>query len=973
MDFDAVIQIISELLSKEKPDTFSCTWILKRSPRCYRFIWMHLRFLAVNRCTVPLQWAQLLKLLFLHRTGCRHGGGILMIGKTLGHYQITSQLGKGGMGEVFQAKDQVLGRDVAIKVLPEEFARDIDRVARFQREAKVLASLNHPNIAAIYGLEQSEGKNFLVLELVEGQTLADRIKAGPIPVEESLKLALQIAEALEAAHDKGIIHRDLKPSNIKVTPDGKVKVLDFGLAKAFVGEHEELNLSNSPTLSNATTQQGVILGTAAYMSPEQARGKSVDKKADIWAFGCVLYEMLTGQAAFQGEDVTEILAAVVKSGVNLDLLPTNVHPRVREAITRCLQKDLRRRYSNIAEGRYEIEQALADPGGVLVQPPVTPIEARKKLQTILPWVAGAVVLTAIVAGLAVWNLKPTPPPEPRQVTRFYYELPNDQQLTDTNECNIAISPDGKQLVYAATGGLYRRSMDELDAKVIPGSGENAQRPFFSPDGRWVGYWSAAEGQLKKIAINGGAPITIASSPSMGFFSWGADDTIVFGALDRLMEVPAIGGSPQLIVKAENGGFISPQILPDRKSVLFTRGAPRPIKVVVQLLKSGERKELFEGDSARYIPTGHIIYGQGHNLFAVPFDPGSLKVKGEPVSVVEDVFRVLAPQYAISDSGALAYVAGTTNAAALARTLVWVDRNGKEEPIASMPSICRNPRISPDGTRVALDIEAAGITGNRDIWIWDLVRKNLIRLTSDSGRNASPLWTPDSKRIAFYSTRAGSGSIYWRAANGTGKDEPVGAPDQTFPASWADNGRNLIVIQRGITGGALGFDIGVLSIEGDRKWKPLLKEKHYESQPRISPDGRWIAYMSNESGQNEVYVRPFPEIDKGKCQVSTSGGDSPLWSPGGRELFYRNGDAVLAVPFKTESVFSAGTPITLFRGTYASFRAVLTQGDFNSWDISPDGKRFLMMKESGTSAAGGPRRINIVLNWFEELKQRVPVK
>jgi serine/threonine protein kinase len=371
------------------------------------------------------------------------------IGQSISHYSIVEKIGKGGMGEVFRAKDQKLGREVAIKVLPEEFARDMDRIARFQREAKLLASLNHTNIAAIYGLEESVGTSFLVLELVEGETLADRLKRGPIAVEESLKLALQIAEALEAAHEKGVIHRDLKPSNIKVTPDGKVKVLDFGLAKAYAGD-QEVNLSNSPTLSDAVTHLGVILGTAAYMSPEQARGKSVDKRADIWAFGAVLYEMLTGQAAFQGEDVTEILAAVVKGGANLDLLPKNIHPRVREVIVRCLQKDIRKRYQGIADARYEIEQALADPGGVLVKP-VAVAKSRKHVRVGLSWIAAIFILGLIIAGLVVWKLKPS---EPRQVMQFEYELPEGQQLTD-----LAVSPDGKELFYRNGGAAMAVSID----------------------------------------------------------------------------------------------------------------------------------------------------------------------------------------------------------------------------------------------------------------------------------------------------------------------------------------------------------------------------------------------------------------------------------------------------------------------------------------------------------------------------------
>ncbi len=374
-----------------------------------------------------------------------------MIGKTLGHYRVTSQLGKGGMGEVYQAKDLKLSRDVAIKVLPEEFAKDAGRVARFQREAKLLASLNHPNIAAIHGLEEFGGTQFLVMELVEGETLADQINRGSIQVEDALKLALQIAEALEAAHDKGVIHRDLKPANIKVTLDGKAKVLDFGLAKAFAGEQVAPNLSNSPTLSDMATMQGVILGTAAYMSPEQARAKPVDKRADIWAFGCVLYEMLTGQAAFQGEDVTEILASVVKGGPNLELLPANLHPRVRETITRCLQKDLNRRYQDIRDAQYEIGRTLADPGGVLTQP-VAIAEPRKKMRTILPWAAAALVLGLIVAGAAVWIWRA---PDPRQVMRFYHELPPNQQFTTLTIPTIAVSHDGKQIAYSTPEGAER--------------------------------------------------------------------------------------------------------------------------------------------------------------------------------------------------------------------------------------------------------------------------------------------------------------------------------------------------------------------------------------------------------------------------------------------------------------------------------------------------------------------------------------
>jgi len=417
-----------------------------------------------------------------------------MIGKTLGHYQITSQLGKGGMGEVFQAKDQVLGRDVAIKVLPEEFARDADRVARFQREAKLLASLNHPNIAAIHGLEESGGTNFLVLELVEGETLADQIKKGPIPVEESLKLALQIAEALEAAHEKGVIHRDLKPVNIKVTPEGKVKVLDFGLAKAFAGEQAELNLSNSPTLSHAATQQGVILGTAAYMSPEQAKGKTVDKRADIWAFGVVLFEMLTGRQLLTGDTVSETLAALLLREPDFSTLPPNLHPRIRLLLERCLEKESKNRYHDIADVRVDIQKVLTDPSGLMAQPFIAQAP-RTKLRTILPWLAAG--LGIIVVGAAIWNLRK---PEPRQVMRFYHDLPEGQQFSNLDRNALAVSPDGKQIVYGTSKGLYIRSVNELAAKLISGTEGNAENPFFSPDGKWIGYFSVTDGKLDRCNL-----------------------------------------------------------------------------------------------------------------------------------------------------------------------------------------------------------------------------------------------------------------------------------------------------------------------------------------------------------------------------------------------------------------------------------------------------------------------------------------
>ena len=518
-----------------------------------------------------------------------------LIGAQLGSYQVISDLGKGGMGEVYRAKDQKLGRKVALKILPEEFAKDADRVSRFQREARLLASLNHPNIAAIHGLEVSSGTNFLVLELVEGETLREQLNQGPIPIEESLKLALQIAEALESAHERGIIHRDLKPANIKVTPDGKVKVLDFGLAKAFTGERE-VNLSNSPTLSNAATRQGVILGTVAYMSPEQARGKSVDKRVDIWAFGCVLYEMLTGRAVFQGEDVSEIFASVIKGDLHLDLLPANINPRIHEILSRCLQKDLKKRYHDIGDVQFDLEQVLADPVGVLAQPIATR-DHGTKLQILLPWLAAAVAVGAIIAGAAVWQLKPAPPSEPRRIIRFEHNLPDDQQLNISamNGHTIATSPNGSQFVYSTSKGLYVRSVNAMGARLVPGTDGNPQSPFFSHDGQWLGYWSQTDNKLKKIAVGGGTPVVLCDVSYLFGAIWYADNTIVYSDVGKgIMRISANGGTPQILLR---GSTLSPQLLPDGKSVLFTAAFGPPF-VAVQQLASGKRKELFPGYLSR---------------------------------------------------------------------------------------------------------------------------------------------------------------------------------------------------------------------------------------------------------------------------------------------------------------------------------------------------------------------------------------
>jgi serine/threonine protein kinase len=887
-----------------------------------------------------------------------------MIGKSLIHYEIIAEIGKGGMGEVYQAKDTKLGRDVAIKVLPEEFALDKDRVSRFQREAKLLASLNHPNIAAIHGLEESEGIHFLVMELIEGETLKDRIKSGPIPVEEALKLALQMAEALEAAHEKGVIHRDLKPANIKVTPEGKVKILDFGLAKAYAGDQGNINLADSPTISAAATQQGVILGTAAYMSPEQAKGKSVDKRADIWAFGIVLFEMLTGKQLFTGETASETLASVMKSEPEWDNLPPNLHSRIRFLLERCLEKDPKNRYSGISDARVDIQQALTDPSGLFVQPSAI-TRPRKRMQLGLPLVTTIAVVCIIIAALAVWLLKPS---EPRQVIRLDHDLPLGQQLNRPNNVPaLAVSPDGKQFVYSTPEGLYLRSVNELNAKLIAGTEEYPLMPFFSSDGKWIGYWTAT-GQMKKISVNGGAPVVLCETGAFAAASWYEDNRIVYGEFSgNIMSISGDGGAPESIASG-TGIFVLPQLLPGGKTVIYTDISTQPDRIMVHSLESGESKELFPGTHAMYLPTGHLVYSlANNNVFAVPFDLDKLEVTSGPVPLEEGVL-----EFTVSNSGTLVYVPGTSGSgSASPRTLVWVDRNGNEEQIEAEPNEYGYPRISPDGTKVALQVTKSG---NTDIWIYDLTYKILERLTFHDSGDAIPVWTSDGKRVVFRSGRREPG-IYSKAADGTGEAEQITLESSTggvlLPYSLSADGKTLVVQY---VSGPTRADIGMLSLEDDHAHKMLLQEDYIESHPNVSPDGKWIAYCSTETGQPEIFVRPFPEVNKGKWQISTDTGNSPLWSPDGRELFYLIGDApteaAMRVAVETEPTFKKGTPEELFRGTYVGYYP----GDF-PWAIHPDGNRFLMLKTTAPTSAetvDQQPKIIIVTNWFEELKERVPV-
>ncbi len=680
-------------------------------------------------------------------------------------------------------------------------------LARFQREAEVLASLNHPHIAAIYGLEDTDGAAALVMELVEGPTLADRIAQGAIPVDEALPIAKRIAEALEEAHEHGIIHRDLKPANVKVREDGTVKVLDFGLAKALepagAGSPE---VSHSPTMSARATQAGVILGTAAYMSPEQARGKPVDKRADVWAFGVVLYEMLTGKRAFEGEDVSMTLSKVLQLELDFDAMPSGVPPRVSQTLRVCLKKGWRERARDIHDVRLALAGAFETAGpAASVSVPAT----RPAWRRALP-IAAAAVLVGLVVGITVWSVMR---PAAETMTRFAVTLPPRDSFTNTGRHLVALSPDGTRLVYVANLQLYLREMDQLAATPIRGTDMTPTTPFFSPDGQSVGFY--APGNLRKVSVTGGAPVTLCEASNPRGASWGADDTIVFGqGPEGILRVSANGGTPEVLIpmdseKAEWGH--GPQILPDGKTLLFTlRTFPSwdESQIVTQSLETGERRILIEGGrDARYVPTGHLVYALGETLLAVPFDLARLAVTSGPVPVVEGVRRVVsatgAAHASFSDSGSLAYVAG--GSVGTTRGFVWVDREGREEAVAAQPQLYQKFTLSPDGTQLAVRV----IADNIDVWIYDLVRDTQTRLTFGPASENSPVWTPDGQRVAFGGP-GGSGGLAWKAADGTGEVEPlVENPSDQRPQAFSPDGTVLVFEDRS----AGSLDLGMLSLGG----------------------------------------------------------------------------------------------------------------------------------------------------------------
>ncbi len=866
------------------------------------------------------------------------------------------------MGEVYRARDTRLERTVAIKVLPDHLSDKPELRERFEREARTIASLNHPHICTLFDIGHQDGTNYLVMEYLEGETLAQRLTKGPLPIAQVSQYAIEIADALDKAHRKGVTHRDLKPGNIMLTKAG-TKLLDFGLAKL---KREtvapNISLSKLPTANDAITAQGTILGTFQYMAPEQLEDKEVDARTDIFAFGVLVYEMATGKKAFEGKSQASVISAIMSSEPPpVSSLQPMTPPQLDRVVKKCLAKEPEKRWQAASDVCDELKW-IAETGS---QVTLTTTAGAKGIRALgrrgLFVGVGALLLVAVITGIAIWNLKPAPAPAPRPVTRTVINLPPGDQLAGLGSPAIALSPDGSQLAYVAIRGgrqqIYLRALDSLEARPIAGT-EGANTPFFSPDGQWLGFF--AVGKLKKISVSGGAALTLGDAALPVGASWGSHGMIAFAPTlsGVLQQVPDAGGTLQPLTRLEKGeaGHGWPEFMPGGKAVLFA-AAPSAANfaVAVQSVGMGERRNLIQGGTnPRYAPSGHLVYAQGGSLMAVQFDPQRLTATGAAVPVLEGVLstRFGAAQYSFSAKGSLVYVPGGIQSAQL--RLVWVNRSGAEQPLAVPTHAYVNPRLSPDGRRLAVEIEG-------QIWLYDLSRETLTRFTFEGDTNIRPVWIPDGKRIAFTSDKEGPLNIFWQLADGSGGRERLTSSEYTqFPISSSADGQLLAFVEVNPT---TQRDISLLRL-GDRKVQPFLRTRFNETLPRFSPDGRWLAYASDESGRYEVYVQPYPGPG-GKWQISTEGGTEPVWSRNGRELFYRSGDKMMAADVTTQSSFSAGTPKVLFERHYQG-TAVPTP----NYDVSPDGQRFLMLKPS-EAAEAAPTQINVVLNWFEELKRKVP--
>ena len=921
-------------------------------------------------------------------------------GRRVGNFEVGPLIGAGGMGEVYRGRDSRLNRDVALKVLLPAVATDAERLARFNREAQVLASLNHPNIAHIYGVEQSPDGPLLVLEFVDGPTLADRIAHGRLPVDDAIAIARQIADALEAAHERGIIHRDLKPANVKVADDGAVKVLDFGLAKALdqgsgIGDQGSGGVANSPTITTpAMTGVGMILGTAAYMSPEQAKGRVVDKRSDIWAFGAVLYEMLTAKRAFDGEDVTDTIAAVVRADPDWSALPADTPPQIRLLLKRCLERDRRARVSDIGVARFLMNEPAPTPE--TTQPASANRPSRRRIATALA--AGLMVGAVLVAAAWVLSLRRSSPPS-RPVAFMLTPPASEALLAQGNEHDVAISPDGSLIVYRSftvetQARLVARPVGDIAFRSLPGT-DNARYPFISPDGRWVGFFSGPE--LCKVPIAGGPRVVIARiTGAPRGASWGDDDFIVLATTESagLQRVSANGGEIKRltqgdVAKGEFQGF--PHVLPGSKAVLFTSFVGQFLSATVEAVDvaTGARKTVIPSGTDASYASGYLVYATTDastdaqsrfraSLRAVRFDSSRVETVGDSVSAFDGVSvgTTAAANFALSRRGDLVFVPGFVGLfnpdLDIQRALVWVDRKGQETRIAAPPRTYATARVSPDGTRIALDVRDQ----TNDIWIWDINRQALTTLNRHAAQDLSPLWTPDSDRIIWTTTRAGGNpNLFVQPADGRGTPQRLtNHPANQFPTSITADGRTVLLF--GSSGSGNVTDVFTVDIQGPelQAQKTLLSSPGSDFDPELSPDGRWVAYHSNESGEFQVYVRPFPNVQDGRSQISTSGGTRAAWSRDGRELFYLDKDGLLTsvnVRPAVGTTFAATQPVRILNSRYYLGASVLGL-DLRAYDIGPDG-RFLMIKDLGDpKAAASLASMMVILNWGEEIKERLPI-
>jgi serine/threonine-protein kinase len=856
------------------------------------------------------------------------------------------------MGEVYRARDARLGRDVALKVLPADLAADAERLARFDREARLLASLNHPNIAAIYGLAEAEGRQALVLEFVEGPTLAERTARGPIPASDAVALARQIALALDAAHQRGIVHRDLKPANIKVTFDGTVKVLDFGLAKAMTTN--AVDTAAPPGLTAMWKPDGARLGTPAYMAPEQALGQPVDQRADIWAFGCVLYEMLTGKRAFEGDTAAEVVARVIERDVDFARLPPSLPEPLQRLLRRTLVKDPRRRLSSMADAVLELEDA--------------------EPETRVPWrigaggpVARAVAGLALLAGLGALALFALPrgwwaPPPP--AVRLGVPVPARDVLLVSGQQVAAIAPDGRTIVYRAVrdgqAQLFLHRLDALDSYPIPGT-QNAAAPFFSPDGAWIGF--DGDGLLRKVSLAGGSPVTICDAPGGANASWGSGTVVFATGTSRILYRVAEGGGTAEALTTLDGdrGDIShgfPHVMPGGRAALFTIITRDRRHVAVVRLNTGETRMLTEGSQPRYVAGGRLLFARNDTLWAAPFDERRLELTGDPQPVLEglDTAGGSAVHFAVSAGGTLMYVPRREEVRD--RRVVWVNREGIETAVPFEPKRYTRASLSPDGQRIAV---ALAETDNTDIWIGEPGQDTLIRLTREPTTETAPLWSPDGRAIVFRSDRDGGG-LFLASVHAPGDVRRLTTSSGTFhtPHGWTPDGRTLLFTEfRTYTEqGFAALDVASGSV------RPLLGGRFAQLRPQVSPDGLWVAFQSDESGRFEIYVRPYPGVEGALWKVSTAGGTSPRWSQHGRELVYHDGRGIVAVPVTTAGgKFATGHATRLF--DYAPYSGRLGP----DYDLTPDGQRFLMIRSAEDSPASRAQLV-LVQNWTTELESRL---